>query len=129
MKAGLGRPTQWYCAGIGLFLLIRSATTLFDTPSFATPGDGWRAVLQLVLGVMLFVGLPGRVSAAYATAFVGLTYAALWVVDLCSDGSEFGLIPVDSRDHVVHPLLAVLALAAVARVRLQMRISPTGAAG
>ena len=59
---------RWYCVAIGLFLGIRAITTLTSGASFAVPGDGWRAVFQLIAVAILAAGMAvpraSRIAAA-----------------------------------------------------------------
>jgi hypothetical protein len=104
---------QWYAVAAGLFLAVRSLTTLLASPSFALPGDGERGVFQLVIACALGAAvvrasLTGRIVLA-----VGLIYVVVTV--LGDPGhSVLGIFPVDGRDKIVHPLLAVLAFVTLA---------------
>jgi hypothetical protein len=106
-------PTRCYCALIGAFLLIRGGLTLAGGAGFGLPGDGWRGILQVVLGVLLLAAIPAGTAARNAVLAVGVIYAGQTLLGL--HGHDIlGAIPVDMRDRVVHPLLAMLALAALA---------------
>ena len=106
-------PARCYCAAIGSFLLIRAVSTLLAGAGYGFPGDGWRAILQLVLGTLLLAAISGRAAARRAVLAVGVIYAGQTVLGL--HGHDIlGTIPVDMRDRVVHPALAILALVAVA---------------
>ena len=54
-----------------------------------------------------------RTAARNAVIIVGLIYAAETLLGLRMH-DIFGIIPVDSRDHIVHPALAIFALTAAA---------------
>jgi hypothetical protein len=103
---------QTFALLIGLFLAVRAVTTLAAGASFGLPGDGWRAAFQAGVAAALALALlrPQRIERIVLA--VGLTYAAITVLGAGSD-SVLGVIPVDSRDRVVHPLIALLALAAL----------------
>ncbi|MGV9611422.1 hypothetical protein [Nocardia xishanensis] len=98
---------QWYCLVVGLFLLIRSVTTLLGDPVFATPGSGWRAVLQAVVAVALLAGL--RTRPVPVVVAVGALYASETVLGALGGDAILGIIPVDMRDRIVHPTLAIAA--------------------
>jgi hypothetical protein len=112
---------RWYCVLIGGFLLVRASTTLATGASFAAPGDGWRSLLQLVAVAILAVGAARPQRALGAVAAVGVLYALQTVLGLIGGDTILGLIPVDMRDRVVHPTIALLALAIVFAGRQQLR--------
>ena len=109
-------PTRCYCVAVGLFLLIRGAGTLAAGAGYGLPGDGWRAILQMVLGTLLLAATARRAAARTAVIVVGLIYAAQTLLAIHMH-NVLGIIPVDSRDRVVHPALAILALLAVITTR------------
>lgn len=100
-------PTQWYCVVVGVFLLVRSVTTLIGDPDFGLPGSGWRASLQLVVAVVLLGGI--RRYSVQVVAGVGGLYAAETLLGIIGGGAILGVVPVDMRDRFVHPILAVVA--------------------
>jgi hypothetical protein len=112
----LGRRTaaEWYAIVVGALLAIRGATTLLAGASFMRPGDGWRAVFQLSVACVLLLSARGRESARRAVLGVGLLYVIITVLGLVNGHDVLGVIPVDTRDKVVHPLLAIVALTIVA---------------
>jgi hypothetical protein len=101
---------------VGLFLLIRATSTLIGGATYALPGDGWRAILQLALATVLIAATTVRRPARTAAIFVGLIYAAQTLLGLRMH-DILGIIPVDSRDRIVHPTIAILALVAAAATR------------
>jgi Domain of unknown function (DUF4383) len=109
-------PARCYCVGIGLFLLIRGGSTLASGAGFGLPGDGWRAMFQLVLGAVLLVATARHTTARNAVIAVGLVYAAQTLLGIHMR-DLLGIIPVDSRDHIVHPAIAILALMAAVTTR------------
>jgi hypothetical protein len=109
-------PARFYCVAIGLFLLIRGASTLASGAGYGLPGDGWRAILQLVLGTLLLTATAAGTAAWTAVIVVGLIYAAQTLLGIHMH-DLLGIIPVDGRDHVVHPAIAVLALMAALATR------------
>jgi hypothetical protein len=109
-------PARCYCLGIGLFLLIRGTSTLTGGAGYGLPGDGWRAILQLVLATLLLAATARRATARNAVIVVGLIYAAQTLLGIHMH-DLLGIIAVDSRDHVVHPAIAILALIAALATR------------
>jgi len=102
---------QSYCLLVGAFLLLRGASTLAAGASFALPGDGWRATFQLAIAAILLSSSASRTSAYRAVIAVGATYAIITVLGIINGSDVLGIIPVDTRDKIVHPALAVIALA------------------
>jgi hypothetical protein len=103
------RAARWYCLVVGLFLGIRAVTTLAAGAHFGLPGDGWRSVWQLALTAILVAGFLWARTTTAAVAAVGVVYLAATGWEVARPDVLLGAIPVDMRDHVVHPLLAVLA--------------------
>jgi hypothetical protein len=110
--AGWTAP-QWYCLAVAVLWIVRAGTTLITGASFAFPGDGWRSVFQLVVVAVALWGVRRPVTAFGTTAAIGVTYAILTGLELFNGRDLLGIIPVDTRDRFVHPLLAVAALASV----------------
>jgi hypothetical protein len=113
-------PARCFCLAIGLFLLIRGASTLTAGAGFGLPGDGWRAALQLALATLLLAAIARRETARTAVIVVGLVYAAQTLLGIHMH-DVLGIIPVDSRDRIVHPAIAILALVAVFGTRRSHR--------
>jgi hypothetical protein len=109
-------PARCYCFGIGLFLLIRGGSTLTAGAGYGLPGDGWRAILQLVLATLLLAAAVRGGTARNAVILVGLIYAAQTLLGIHMH-DVLGIIPVDGRDHIVHPVIAILALIAAITTR------------
>src|SRR2546421_5163366 len=97
-------PARGFCVVIGLFLLIRGGSTLAGGAGYGLPGDGWRAILQLVLATLLLAAATGRARARKAVIVVGLIYAAQTLLGIHMH-DVVGIIPVDGRDRVVHPAI------------------------
>lgn len=116
---------RWYCILVGAFLLVRALSTLAGHPTFETPGDGWRALLQLVVVAVLAVGAIRPREAIPAVAAVGVLYALETILGRIGNDAILGLIPVDMRDRIVHPTLAVLALVIVLMRGCQLRAART----
>jgi hypothetical protein len=95
------------------FLFLRATTTLLAGASFDAPGDGWRSIWQLVVVAVLVAGLVRRAWLRPALAVVAVVYLAATLSELVHPDQLLGLIPVDMRDRVVHPLVALLAAAAL----------------
>jgi hypothetical protein len=100
---------RWYCAAVALFLGVRAISTLVAGASFAMPGDGWRSIWQLVLVLVLAAGIAFPRAAPASALIVGLVYVIATGLELVHGNDLFGVVPVDTRDRFVHPLLAVLA--------------------
>jgi hypothetical protein len=90
---------------------IRAGTTLLVGASFATPGDGWRAIFQLLAVAVLATGSARERTAAISVRVVGVTYLAATVLESVHGMDLFGVVPVDARDRIVHPLIALAAAA------------------
>lgn len=107
-----------WVAGVGAaFLLIRATTTLLAGASWETPGDGWRSVWQLAIVAVLAYGLLRPPALRAAVAAVGAIYLACTISELVNPDDLLGVIPVDMRDRVVHPALALLAFGALLLTR------------
>jgi len=119
---------RWYCVAVGLFLGIRAVTTLAAGASFAVPGDGWRALFQLVAVVILAAGIAAPGAARTAAVAVGVIYLLATVSELVNGTTLLGAIPVDMRDRLVHPLIALLAAIALVIGRRQAAAGRAGAA-
>ena len=110
---GVVRVPRWYCVVVGMFLAVRAVSTLAAGAKFDFPGDGWRAVWQLVLVTVLVIGIAWPRLAWQAVAAVGLVYAVATGLEAFHGADLFGVVPVDMRDRIVHPLLAILATASL----------------
>jgi hypothetical protein len=110
---GAASVPRWYCAAMALFLGVRAVTTLAAGASFAVPGDGWRAVFQLVAVAILAAGAarPGLTRACVAA--VTVIYLLATVSELVNGAVLLGAVPVDMRDRVVHPLIALAGAVAL----------------
>jgi hypothetical protein len=118
------RPMRWLTAAqtfallVGLFLAVRAITTLAGGASFGFPGDGWRAAFQLLVAGALGLALVRHEWSRRIVLAVCGAYVVLTVLGAGSD-SVLGVIPVDARDRIVHPLIAVLAAVALVIPRLR----------
>lgn len=121
---------RWYGVAVGGFLLVRAISTLADGASFAVPGNGWRSLFQLVAAAILVVGILRPRAMRIAVAAVTAIYLLATVSELVDDTVLLGAIPVDMRDRIVHPLIAILGAAvlylpmAVAGARMRARRLP-----
>jgi hypothetical protein len=104
---------RWYAVAVGLFLGVRAITTLAAGASFAVPGDGWRSVFQLVAVAILAAGVASPRAARVAVAAVTAIYLLATVSELVNGATLLGAIPVDMRDRIVHPLIAILGAVAL----------------
>ena len=122
---GTSSVPRWYCVTVGLFLGIRSITTLAAGASFAVPGDGWRSLFQLVAVAILAVGIARPRAARIAVTAVTVIYLVATVSELVDGTTLLGAIPVDMRDRLIHPLIALLgAIALVIGRRRQAAAIP-----
>jgi hypothetical protein len=103
-------PAQWFCLVVGLLLALRGAQQLFSGASFDTPGEGWRASQQLLMATLLLVGQRTERGAWLVLVPFALFYTVLAVVGDVNGREAFGLLPIDKRDEIIHPIYAVLAL-------------------
>jgi len=121
---------RWYGVAVGGFLLVRAISTLAGGASFAVPGDGWRSLFQLVAAAILVAGLVRPRAMRIAVAAVTAIYLLATVSELVDGTVLLGAIPVDMRDRIVHPLIAILGVAvlylpmAVASARMRARRLP-----
>jgi hypothetical protein len=106
---GAVHAPRWYCVVVGVFLTVRAVTTLAAGAAFGLPGDGWRAVWQLGLVALLLTGAAWPRATLPAVAAVGVVYALATGVEAFHGTDLFGVVPVDMRDRIVHPLLAIVA--------------------
>jgi len=111
---GAASVPRWYAVAVGLFLGIRAISTLAAGTSFAVPGDGWRSLFQLVAVAILAAGIASPKTARATVAAVTVIYLLATVSELVNGTVLLGAIPVDMRDRIIHPLIAVLGAIALA---------------
>jgi hypothetical protein len=111
---GAASVPRWYAVAIGLFLGIRAISTLAAGASFAVPGDGWRSLFQLVAVAILAAGIARPKTARVTVAVVTVIYLLATASELVNGTVLLGAIPVDMRDRIIHPLIAVLGAIALA---------------
>ena len=110
---GVAGILRWYAVAVGGFLFIRAISTLAGGASFAVPGTGWRSLFQLVAVAILVAGLVRPNAMRAAVAAVTVIYLLATVSELVNGTVLLGAIPVDMRDRIVHPLIAILGAAAL----------------
>lgn len=101
---------RWFCLAIGLFLLVRATTTLAAGASWDLPGDGWRSAWQIAVVVVLAAGVIRPRWAVPTVVLTAAIYAAATILELFDGTQLLMTIPVDMRDRLVHPLIAIVAL-------------------
>jgi hypothetical protein len=120
VRARMGRRsfTQWFCLLAGALLLVRGLTVL-PGASFDTPGEGWHAMFHLVSGVALLIA--GRTpSLAYsAVAVFAFVYGVVAIAGSLDGHDAFGVIPIDTRDNVIHSAYVAVALGMLTTERLR----------
>ena len=104
---------RWYGVAVGGFLFVRAISTLAGGASFAVPGTGWRSLFQLVAVAILVAGIVRPKAMRIAVAAVTVIYLLATVSELVNGTVLLGAIPVDMRDRIVHPLIAILGAAAL----------------
>ena len=104
---------RWYGVAVGGFLLVRAISTLAGGASFAVPGTGWRSLFQLIAVAILVAGLVRPKAMRGPVAAVTVIYLLAAVSELVNGTVLLGAIPVDMRDRIVHPLIAILGAAAL----------------
>jgi hypothetical protein len=95
---------------VGVLLALRGVQQFVSGAHFNTPGEGWRASQQLLASALLLVGQRTARGALLVLIPFALFYAVVSVVGDVNGHEAFGLLPVDSRDKIVHPVYAVAAL-------------------
>jgi hypothetical protein len=101
---------QWFCLIVGVLLALRGVQQLAAGAHFGTPGEGWRASQQLLMALLLLIGQRTERGARLVLIPFALFYTVLAIVGDINGHEAFGLLPVDKRDEVIHPIYAVLAL-------------------
>jgi len=110
---GVAGILRWYAVAVGGFLFVRAISTLAGGASFAVPGTGWRSLFQLVAVAILVAGLVRPKAMRIAVAAVTVIYLLATVSELVNGTILLGAIPVDMRDRIVHPLIAILGVTAL----------------
>jgi hypothetical protein len=131
-RFGLARPVrlrsrtaaQWFCLVVGVLLALRGAQQFVAGAHFGTPGEGWRASQQLLTAALLLWGQRTERTALLVLIPFALFYTVVAVVGDINGREAFGLLPIDGRDKIVHPIYAVLALALLAAAWRRHRARP-----
>src|SRR4051794_32437174 len=108
-RLGTRTVTQWFCLLAGALLVIRGISVLLPGVSFETPGEGWHAMFHLVSGLALLVAYRSPSLAYPAVAAFALVYGVIAVVGSVDGHDAFGVIPIDTRDNVIHSPYVALA--------------------
>ena len=101
---------QWFCLVVGVLLALRGTQQLIAGAHFGAPGEGWRASQQLLTALLLLVGQRTARGARLVLIPFALFYTVLAIVGDVNGHEAFGLLPVDTRDKLIHPTYAALAL-------------------
>ena len=101
---------QWFCLIVGILLALRGIQQLAAGAHFSAPGEGWRATQQLLTALLLLLGQRTERGARLVLIPFAAFYAVLAIVGDINGHEAFGLLPVDTRDKVIHPIYAALAL-------------------
>jgi hypothetical protein len=107
-------PAGWYLLAVAGVFGVRAITTLVGGATWGLPGTGWRSVWQLLVVAVALAGLVAHRRIVGAVAVIGAVYALASVLELADGGVLVGAIPVDMRDRLVHPAVALLAVAVLA---------------
>ena len=101
---------QWFSLIVGVLLALRGTQQLAAGAHFSAPGEGWRATQQLLTALLLLLGQRTERGARLVLIPFALFYSVLAIVGDINGHEAFGLLPVDTRDKVIHPIYAALAL-------------------
>jgi hypothetical protein len=112
---------QWFCLIVGVLLALRGVQQFVAGAHFGTPGEGWRASQQLLTALLLLIGQRTDRGARLVLIPFALFYTVLAIVGDINGHEAFGLLPVDKRDQIIHPIYAVLALLLLAAGWLRRR--------
>lgn len=124
-------PAGWFCLAEILVLGVRASTTLAGGASWELPSDGIRSLWQIVMVLIAIAGLVFQSRIRLFVGIIGGVYLLATILELFDGTSLFGVIPVDARDRIIHPLVFVLALVAIvvvsrARRSRTVEVSPAG---
>jgi hypothetical protein len=106
---------------VGVLLALRGVQQFAAGAHFGSPGEGWRASQQLLMALLLLIGQRTERGARLVLIPFALFYTVLAIVGDINGHEAFGLLPVDKRDQVIHPIYAVLALLLLAAGWLRHR--------
>jgi hypothetical protein len=105
---------QWFCVLIGALLIIRGLSVLVSGPSFALPGAGWHATFHLLSGALLIAAHRTPALAYRAAIAFAVAYGTVAVVGIANGHEVFGVIPVATRENVVHAVYVAVTLLVIA---------------
>jgi hypothetical protein len=127
-------PAQWYCALVGLSLLLAGALGFLADASFDTggsadadrlgnadgrlQGDGflgfevnaWHNIVHLLSGLVLLAAFRRRGPAKTVALAFGVVYGIVALIGLIDGSDVLGIIPVNGADNVLHVVLSALAI-------------------
>jgi hypothetical protein len=112
-------PVQWFCLIAGGLLFLRGVSVLVTGPSFDAPGEGWHAMFHLLSGALLLAASSRPIVAYRFVLAFALAYGIVAVVGTVNGSEVFGVIPIDTRDNVIHWAYVAVALGVLAVSRPQ----------
>ena len=105
---------QWFCVLVGILLVARGISVLVTGASFGLPGAGWHASFHLLSGVLL-IAAHRRPRLAYGAAIAfAVVYGTVTVAGVVNGHEVFGIIPVATRENVVHAVYFAVTLLVIA---------------
>lgn len=120
-------PAQVAAGVLGVVLVVAGLAGLAVDSSWDT-GDplnggrllglevnGWHNLVHVASGLLLLAGLGDNRRSRTVCRLFGLTYVVVAAWGLIDGDTVFALLPVNPADNVLHLVLAVVALGAVAR--------------
>ncbi|MFT4087522.1 MAG: hypothetical protein QM658_10275 [Gordonia sp. (in: high G+C Gram-positive bacteria)] len=123
----LTRATTWFAVAVIVVFGARAVGTLAAGADWSLPGTGWRSLWQLAVVAVAVTTLARPGARFIGVAAIGAVYAAATLAELAGAMPLLGAIPVDMRDRWVHPLVAILAAAALLVDHFRARQSAVGA--
>lgn len=105
---------QWFCVLVGALLVIRGISVLVTGPSFELPGAGWHACFHLLSGVLLMAAHARRKLAYSAAVAFAIVYGTVTVAGIANGHDVFGVIPVGTRDNIIHAAYVAVTLLVIA---------------
>ena len=109
--------TQWFCLIAGGLLVVRGASVLLMGESFGTPGEGWHAAFHLASGLVLVIASRNASVAYPVVAAFAFVYGLVAVAGTIDGHDAFGVVPIDTRDNVIHFAYVAFALGTLAADR------------
>ena len=105
---------QWFCVLVGALLVIRGISVLVTGPSFGLPGAGWHASFHLLSGALLIAAHVRRTLAYRAAIGFAVAYGTVTVAGILNGHNAFGVIPVGTRDNIIHAAYVAVTLLVIA---------------